>query len=76
MTDSIEHLIQAYGFLGAFFVLTTLAATYILRRLFNKSDGILTLLMKKHIIFIDKTVETMDHITKTQDKICEYITKK
>ena len=69
--DGIEHLVQMYGFLGAFFVLTSLAALYALRRLLNKDDGILTLLMKKHISFIDTTVETMNHITTTQDKIYE-----
>ena len=69
MTDSIEHLVQMYGFLGAFFVLTTLAAIYALRRLLNKDDGLLTLLATKHILFIDKTIETMNHITTTQDKI-------
>ena len=71
--DSIEHLIQAYGFLGAFFVLVCYASFYVLRRCLNKKDGILTLVAKKHIIFIDKTMETMDHITKTQDKICAII---
>jgi len=68
--DGIEHLVQMYGFLGAFFVLVSLASLYALRRLLNKEDGLLTLLAKKHILFIDKTVEAMDHITKTQDKIC------
>ncbi len=76
MTDSIEHLVQAYGFLGAFFVLVCIASAYILRRCLNKEDGILTLIMKKHIIFIDKTMETMDYMIKTQDKICEKLDKK
>ena len=70
MTDSIEHLIQMYGFLGAFFVLTSFAAFYALKRLLNKDDGIITNLAKKHILFIDKTLETMDKMIETQDKIC------
>ncbi len=69
--NSIEHIIQAYGFLGAFFCLTSLASFYVLHRLLNKNDGILTTLMRKHIVFIDKTMATMDHITSTQDKIYE-----
>lgn len=73
---NFENVIQTYGFLGAFFILTSFAGIYSLRRLLNKDDGILTLLAKKHIIFIDKTLETMDNMIKTQDKICEYITKK
>ena len=70
MTESIEHLIQMYGFLGAFFVLTSLAAFYALKRLLNKESGLLTLLIKKHINYLDKTLETMDQMIKTQDKIC------
>ncbi len=70
MTESVEHLIQMYGFLGAFFVLTSLLAAYIAKRFLNKEDGIATLLAKKHIAYLDKSMNTMDHMTTTQDKIC------
>ncbi len=71
MSESIEHLIQMYGFLGAFFVITALLCAYALKRLLNKDDGILTLVAKKHLSYLDKSIETMDHLTRTQDKICE-----
>ena len=71
MADSVEHLIQMYGFLGAFFVMVSLAGAYTLKRAFNKNDGWVILLTKKHIDYLDKSMSSMDHMTTTQDKMCD-----
>lgn len=65
MADSIEHLIQAYGFLGAFFVLVSLASAYVLRRLLNKTDGIVTATAKEHISYLRSTATSFNTLAST-----------
>lgn len=49
------------------------ALWYVLRRLFNKTDGLLTNVAAKHIAFLDSHIASMGMTAKTMDVIAEKI---